>query len=334
VTSRALLAAAGLLVLAATMGDALWTTLSVSSGSGPMSGRVAAAAWRAGRRLRRRDPSGRLSVASGVLAALLPLLVWIVLVWFGWSLVFEASAGAVVSSVAGTPASAWERAYFAGYTLFTLGNGELRPGGGVWQLATVASSFSGLALVSVTITHLVMVTSAASASRVLALTISDLGPDPPEILARHWEGDGFAGLSPKLGRLGPMITEHVERHHAYPSVHYFHSPDRAAAAPAMLAVLDETLSLLQQGIDARVTSDLSLEPTRRAVDRFLALIRREYATASTTTPPPCDLAGLRARGLPAVSDSVFAERVGESAPRRRLLHALVTDDGWPWPKNR
>ncbi len=328
---RVLLAAAGLFVLTATMGDALWTTLSVSSGSGPLSGRVAAAAWRASGRLRRRGPSRPLSVASGVVAALLPLLTWILLVWLGWAFVFEASKGAVLSSVSGAPASAWERGYFAGYTLFTLGNGELRPGGGVWQLATVAAAFSGLALVSVTITHLLMVTSAASAGRMLALTISDLGATPQEILGRSWDGHGFGQLAQELEQLGSRVTAHVERHRAYPTAHYFHSPDREAAAPAMLAVLDETLSLLEQGIDPRVTSDLSLGSARRALDRFIELIRHEYASPSTTTPPPWDLAGLRARGLPVVADSELAERIGPSAPRRRLLYALVTDDGWPWP---
>ena len=333
-TLRPLLAVVGVAVLFTTLGDALWTTLSVSTGSGPLSGRVAAAAWRAGRSLRRHDPSSRLAVSSGLLAALVPLFAWIVLVWLGWSLIFASSEGAVVSSATGIPAPTWERAYFAGYTLFTLGNGEFRPGGGGWQLATVAAAFSGLALVSIAITHMVMVTSAASEGRLLALTISDLGASPQEILERHWDGTRFGLLPEALGQLSARVNDHVERHRAYPTLHYFHSPDREAAASAMLAVLDETLNLLEGGIAWGAASDAQLDPARRACDRFIALIRGHYASASAITPPPCDLTGMRAHGLPVVSDSVFAEHIGRSQPRRRLLHALVTDDGWPWPEER
>lgn len=53
----------------------------------------------------------------------------------------------MVDVTTGQSAETWERLYFAGYVVTTLGNGELRPDGMVWQLATVVMAFSGLGVI-------------------------------------------------------------------------------------------------------------------------------------------------------------------------------------------
>lgn len=59
------------------------------------------------------------------------------------------------STATGNPAGTVERLYFTGYTVFTLGNGDFRPGAGTWQLATVAATGTGLVLITLAITYAV-----------------------------------------------------------------------------------------------------------------------------------------------------------------------------------
>ena len=61
---------------------------------------------------------------AGVTILLVSIALWLILTWLGWSLVFAASANAVVDATTAAPATIGQRVYFAGYTLLTLGNGD------------------------------------------------------------------------------------------------------------------------------------------------------------------------------------------------------------------
>lgn len=55
---------------------------------------------------------------------------------------------AVRDAANGEPAGLVDRLYFTGYTVFTLGNGDFKPGSGIWQIATGAAAGTGLFLVT------------------------------------------------------------------------------------------------------------------------------------------------------------------------------------------
>lgn len=93
---------------------------------------------------------------------MLTLGTWLLLLWAGWTLVFSASPEAVLQDPEGVPADGWARAYFAGFSVFTLGVGDYVPNGPVWQLLTVVAVVSGLALTTMAITYLVSCTTSTA----------------------------------------------------------------------------------------------------------------------------------------------------------------------------
>lgn len=91
--------------------------------------------------------------------------VWLTLALAGWTILFSAADGAVRDATTGAPAGFVARVYFASYTMFTLGNGEYRPGSGTWQLATAAAAGTVLVLVLVTLALTYLVPVAAAVAR-------------------------------------------------------------------------------------------------------------------------------------------------------------------------
>ncbi len=172
---RFLLLPIGLGLVGLVLFDLLWTTLAAAAGAGPVTARVSALTWRVVKGGRRNN-GGRQS--SGVIVVVAVLVSWITLLWAGWLLAFSSADSAVVGTGTEKPAGTVARTYFVGYTVFTLGNGDFKPGGSFWQLATVTATGTGLVLVSLAITYLVPVTGAATDRRSLAGYIASLGESP------------------------------------------------------------------------------------------------------------------------------------------------------------
>lgn len=132
----------GALVLGATFADLLWTTLWASEGAGPFTRRLMKLGWDAFRRVGGRR--SRLLSLSGPAILVISLGAWFALLWVGWTLVFAGAEGALIDTRHPGSVSWGERFYFAGYSLFTLGNGGFAPQGNVWQIMTVLTTASGM----------------------------------------------------------------------------------------------------------------------------------------------------------------------------------------------
>lgn len=312
--------------------DMLWTTIAVSGGGGPLTSSVSRRLWQAFCHLARRSrhPHRFLRLA-GVAVVVAVFSVWVVLFVTGWWLIFAAHPHAVLDATSGAPADWLGRLYFAGFTTSTLGVGDVVAGGGIWRALTVVAAFSGLSVVTMSITYLVPVAAAVVDRRTLALTLTSLGSTPQELLVRAWDGAGWSHLEERLPSLTRDLGTLGQRHLAYPVLHYFHDLERDVAAPVSIAVLDEALTILRFGVapDAR-PADLVLEPSRTCVASFLSTLSVGHIAPADDVPPPPSLASLRAAGIPTVDDGTFAAAVADLEERRRLLLGFVRDDGWAW----
>lgn len=325
-----MLFAGGLALVAGTMLDALWTTLT-SGGAGPLTSRLTSLLWHGALSVHRRSPRHGLLTLAGMVIVLAVVASWIVGLWAGWSLLFAADPAAVSHADTGRAASASGRIYFSGYTLFTLGIGDYVPREGFWQVVTALASLNGLFLITLSITYLVPVVSAAAEKRRLAVSIYDLGSSAAEVLRRAWNGGGFEALDSYLAQLHPMIEMHAERHLTYPVLHYFHGARRRAALGPSLAVLDEALLLLTAAVDPSVRPPpLTIEAARNGVAGLLTTLHHRYFRPAEAPPPPPSLEPLRAAGIPTVSDEEFEAAVERQREHRTLLRAFVEDGGWSW----
>ena len=326
-----LLCGTGLLLLV--LADLLWTTM--GEGGGPVTKRITSLLWGLALRVHRRWPSHRFLSIAGLAAFLSAVVLWIVLLWAGWLLVFNSSTGAVIHAQTRVPADVWERVYFTGFTIFTLGTGDYQPSGRLWQVLTALASFNGLFLVTFSITYLVPVVQAATHKRYLAVYISSLGQSAQAILLHCWNGQDFAPLAQHLTAITPDVAQLEQRHLAYPVLHYFHAKQRPEGIALSLSALDEALTILECGIepDARLEEG-TFRPIRQVITEFLETLSSIYIDAEDEAPPAPELTPLRERGLPVVSNEVFVARVAELEKRRRLLEALVCNDGWSWDTSK
>jgi Ion channel len=327
---RIVLALIGLAIVSITLFDFIRTTLTLG-GAGPITARVNNALWKAMVRRHRSSSSRRYLTSAGPTIIVVTVLAWIVLIWGGWTLIFLGAERAVVASTTETSADFWSRVYFAGFSLFTLGLGDYKPQGALWQFATATAAANGFILLTLSVTYIVPVVSAAVQKRTLAAHISFLGETPDEILLRAWTGSGFGSLGQDLTSLSPMIAATGQQHLAYPVLHYFHSGDSRTAIATSVAALDEALTILADGVvpESR-PNPAALGPARQALGEFLRTLNSAFIDPAEAPPPAPSSARLRSAGVPVVDDDALRRRLEGAADRRRLLLGLVDAYGWDW----
>jgi hypothetical protein len=325
------LAIVGAALVVGAVADIVVTTLTVERRAGPLTRAVSTLMWRALKRMRTVSPFPGFLGAAGLLVTITVVGLWITMIVTGWFLLFASSLGAVVGTSSGVPADGWSRLYFAAYSIFTLGNGELRPEGHLWQVLTWMAAGSGLFLITLTITYLMPLMSAVTHKRSLARMLAGLGRTPGQIVATAWRGDDFDRIEQHLLSLTPSLALLAEQHLAYPVLHFFHSPERETALAPGLAALDEALLLLTEAVDPAVQPPrLATEPAQHAIKGFLDTLPQAYVRPSDEAPPAPDLSLLARQGIPhrPLEDVLAAVRRRDE--HRRRMRSLVQDEGWEW----
>lgn len=319
----------GTLVISVALWDIIVTTLT-GRGAGPVSSWSAKWLWSGLLSVHGFSGSQRLLAGGGVAVVISSVLFWVLLLWAGWSLVFLASGGAIVAASTGQPADIWSTVYYAGFSLFTLGLGDYKPVGALWQVLTALCAANGLLAMTLAVTYLVPVLSAAAQKRQLAATVAALGATPSGLLRRNWNGHDFKGLGKPLSQLYPTILSLAQQHLAYPSLHYFHSIDPEASISVRLAALDETLRILDHAVRPEARPDkTALMLTRQAISLFLQVLESAHITAAAREPQAPSLESVPQEAL--LQEGIPMEAaLAEAAEHRRLMLGFVQNDGWSW----
>lgn len=324
-----MLAGAGAFIVALTLLDFVWTALSLR-GAGPITKHVSRAIWfmfRHGPRLGR----PHLLSATGPCILFGTVAGWALLIWLGWFLIFAAGERAVLVTPAMQPADVWGRLYFAGFTISTLGVGDLAPGGPVWQALTAIGALNGLIVITAGITYLLAVLSAVVEMRQMASYVSSLGNTSEDLVICGWDGQSFKPLQDHLANLTPQVLANVQQQLAYPILHYFHSSEPSTAAAPALAVLNEALTILEHGVAPQLRlPNAAPRPLRTAIASLLHNATPGYLRLAEQAPPAPDLQQLRAAGIGTVADEEFHRVLELRSQRRRLLLAMVRHEAWSW----
>lgn len=320
----------GTLILVASIVDLVWTTLWVEGQAGPLTSRLMTGTWTALRRVGERRPGALVLAGPSIL--ILTLIAWIVLPWAGWTLIFGSAERTLLDSFAGRPISWTDRVYFVGYTIFTLGNGDLVPRDGVWQIATTLATANGMLLLTLSVTYILSVLDAVSQKRAFANNATGLGESGETFVRTSWDGEEFRGLDVLLTTLGSELGTLTANHHPYPILHYFYS-ERAGRSPVVaIAVLDEALTLLRFGVrEEDRPSEAVVESARSSVESYLETLNANFVTSADRAPPAPDLGALDDAGVPTVPDEEFESAVADLEDRRRALLGLIESDVRQWP---
>ena len=316
-----LLVSLGCLMVALVVADVFRTVLWSGQGAGPLTGAITAIGRRA---LPLVSGNRRLRSAAGPFALLAIVATWTALLLTGFTLVLEGQPDAIRTSGTKQPVDWFERAYFVGYSLFTLGNGDLAPATDFGRVMAVAVSATGLFLLTLSVTYLLPVISASVASRSFASSARSLGDTPEDVVLGAWDGHRIQ-LDHQLRDLAAALGTLAEQHLAYPVLHLFQSSDTATSAPLAVADLDDLLTLLD-GVDPQVAPLATpRRQLRSAIETYLETHGSEVDEQGAPPVPRTD--HLAAAGVPLVDRRVYEQTLDDLTPHRAKVRSLVRASG-------
>jgi len=327
---RTLYLAIGATLLVVAVVDILWTTLWVDGGSGPLSSRLTSGVWQGLRRVGERR--SRLLSLAGPIILVLTLLVWVGLIWSGWTLIFAGGDDALLAARSEVPLTWAGRIYFVAYTMFTMGNGDFYPPAGIWQLAASLTTASGMLFVTMGVSYILSVLGAVSNKRSFASAVSGMGTDSEELVCSAWDGEDLDSLNLPLDTLSSQLDELADQHESYPILHYYHSEQPKDASALGVAIFDEAMTTIRFGVPEDSQPDsLLVDNARSASENYLETLSGAYISPADEAPPAPDLDRLRDDDIPTVPDREFADALDQLTERRKQLLGIVTADAWHWP---
>jgi hypothetical protein len=317
---------AGCLLLGLLAVDVVWTTLWPDGAAGPFASAVTTVSWRAVRRLG--GSRSRIVSLSGPVSTLAVLGGWILLLWAGWVLVYSSDSASLVDT-SGAGVSLAGRTYFVAYTIFTMGNGDFSPAGGVWQVATSLAAASGMVMITFAVTYVLSIVQTVAKRRSFASSVHGLGRTPVEFVRQAVNGD-LSSLDLPLDDLAGQLSSLSEQHLAFPVLHYYHPARPRKATTVAVAVLDDAMTIVEHGLRDAYRNRPVLARARASIDDYLATLDGAFIAPAPEAPPLPDVADLRQDGFDVVSGEEFSAAAERLADRRRRLRGAVEADAWPW----
>ncbi|GGR83565.1 potassium channel family protein [Deinococcus sedimenti] len=277
--------------------------------------------------------TGRRSLLSWSTPVLITgtLTAWTLLTWVGWTLIFWSQPGALLGAESGQPATLIATFYFVGYTISTLGLGEIIAPQPFWRVMTDVAAINGFFLLTFAITFVVPVAQVRTERRELALLLHRAGPGAQQLIlnATH---DHDRGLNSLVGDLHPLLNRLDAAHLNSPYLHRFHDHDRQDALDLHLPALGEALMIIQGALAGDCPRGLgralaSVDSLSRTFERTQA---RHPVLRAGEVPPAPDLQPLRDAGLELRSEEDFQKYLRPHAALRARLHAMARAGEWRW----
>jgi hypothetical protein len=302
------------------MVDAVRTTINLSDRPGPMARTVVGL----GRRVVRALPIGARGTA-GLFISVAVVLSWTLGLWLSWSVALLDRSVDLVRAADGTPLGVAETFYLAGFSVFTLGTGDVESATNAGRFLSVVASATGLFTVTLEVTYLLSLTQAASHERATARQAHALGSDVRTIVEQAYRDRSFVGLEPLLFRLASDLSRLAEQHRTFPVLHDVLPRERSLALGPSLLALSDALDAMHHAVGHRHrVGVLAYRQVTDAIDGLIASLPGRGGLPEA--PRRADVGDLL-RG-------VGCEPVGEVPEdptidrRRRGLFVLAIEEGW------
>ncbi len=294
----------GALLVVLILVDVFITVLSVSESRGPVERWLSRLMWSicrwAGRVFRRREAFATL---CGPLLVVSTLVLWSASMVFGFALVYWPLLAGGIASSGGAPAESFGAAlYFSGFTITTLGVGDLYPVGAMARAVTVGQAWLGFTFFTLTISYILSVYGAVRERNHLAASLDALSGRTGESCELFARLEGDPGRGTLLNHLRESFVALLTAHRQYPAIHYFRlptakystvrmfflaldylairqalSPDADASADSFEVAVEETLSgFMRMVLPSRHGK---ITPTAEEMDRWKAHLERSVALA-------------------------------------------------------
>lgn len=236
--------------------DVYLTVLFARSGTGLLGPRINHGAWVCLRSISQLFPGARIWLLphSGPLLLIFNMAVWSGLLVCGFALIVWPELGSAIqdSGSRATPRGFGTALYFAGYSLTTLGTGDLVPTTDVFRILMVLKAGLGFSFLTLTLTFFMSVYSALQRRNRFALMLhhgtADTG-DAAELVARLLAGGGEPAARERLSQIEAGLDDLYESHHFYSILHYFYFPEPQYAMARILLVSMDAASLIRSALN-------------------------------------------------------------------------------------
>jgi hypothetical protein len=300
--------------------DAVRTTINLADRPGPMARTVVAG----GRRIVRVLP-GRARATAGLALTLAVVVSWTLGLWLSWGLALLDPAVEIVRTSDGSPLGVLETFYVAGFSVFTLGTGDVAATTNVGRFVSVVASATGLFTVTLEVTYLLSLTQAASHERSTARKAYAFGGDVGTILRNAARDGSFRAIEPLIFQLAHDVSRLAEQHRTFPVLHDVLPRERSLAlGPSLLAIADALDAMHHAVADEHAVGVLAYRQCTEAMDGLLS--RLPPSDRVPEAPTRGDVAALlRSAGCEPVREVPDDPAIDE---RRRGLYAFATEEGW------
>ncbi|EPR65269.1 hypothetical protein [Cyclobacterium qasimii] len=318
----------GIIIVIITNIDALSTILRLNGGS-KISNFVARQVWHMGVFISRKF--SRLTILSniGALVVVTLFTLWALLLGIGYGLIYNSDINSIVKTSTELSASTTGKFYYVGYTLTSLGNGDLKTGSDFWRIISNLMGLNGMFLLSLAISYFIPLMNAVVKQRMMATYISNLGNTPNEIILNGWNGKNFDKIHDQFKELYPMILLHCEQQLAYPVLMYFHSENPKYSPQLNLAKLDEVLSIQKVYNIDKSDKAYIWQNLRMAMDKYLKVAKNSYSFKKEEVPDFPYKDELYSFDI-LVSEATAIDLIHKINDRRAFIASLVKNDGWKW----
>lgn len=317
----------GVIMYVITVNDILKTTLSLEGG-GWMTNQFSKLIWKISVRLARNNGRSKILGKTGYVILTGIIIFWVGLLWGSFSLLLFSDTESLVTSTDKVAVNGIEKLYFAGYTLSTLGSGEYIPATDFWRIVTNIFSFTGLVLLTMSVTYFVPLLQAVIEQQKLAVQISGYGENPQEMIINTYDGKHYQGLTSNASQLTLALIKHTQNHKAYPVIHYFHNNNANYNTILELSKIHECLIILQELVKEEHRPKANeLRSLKVAFDNYFKVIAQVTGTQSQENQdvPTIKTDKLQEKGFINADIDTTCQ-----LPGRKQFYTLVKNDGWQW----
>lgn len=233
----------GLILLASV--DVFLTVFYPRTGKSVISLQLSKVTWELFRQISRWLPTNSKNILSycGPILVVLIAVIWVCTFALGFALLFWPALGQGIQASQGkTPTDFATAFYYSGFTLTTLGVGDLVAKTGFWRLVTVLEAAVGFSIITASLSYLLSVYSSLTRRNTFALSLYHRSAgevDAASLLVRLKGYGQFEPATQEISDIARELLFLLETHHAYPVLHYFHFGDpRYALARMSLISLD------------------------------------------------------------------------------------------------
>lgn len=251
-TTDLLLVCVGGLVVVLALADVFLAVLYEGVGRGFITPHVYRATWAVMRVVA--APMGDVRSAAflsfaGPIMMVLTATTWFGLLLLGFTLIaWPALGDALQSSDSRTPLDFWAALYYAGYSLTTLGTGDIVPKTSLLRTLMVVQALLGFSVITLTLTYFMSVYSALVRRNTLAQALHHLSGgsgDATQLLINLDPAGSPDQMKSELTTLAYRALDLLESHHSYPVLHYFRMRDERYAMSRMVVLILQPLTLLK-----------------------------------------------------------------------------------------